>query len=390
MKKRKRIKRSVRIVCISIAMGTAIFAGYHIYASYKSNAIEDTKKDTPIVEEEEIYVDKHFSLLATGDAVMHSPIYESSETSDGYDFSPILTELSDTLEPHDLKFINLEAPMANMTPSTYPTFNTPQQWLDDLMDVGFNMFSLANNHTMDKGEQGVLDTVEFINTKDNIVHSGMNSSTDDIRYVISEVNDITYGYVAYTEHVNGIAIPSGKDYLANIYSYDIALEDITYLSENVDVVIVSMHWGYEYKDTPNDYQKEVASELSEMGVDIILGNHPHWIQPIEIINDTVVIYSMGNFISNQMTIADQYPYTDSVTVGAIVTMDIYKEEDDNIRIENINAELIYSYKSSSGNFKVVPFSKMNETYASDYEYLYEKHKAVITAMNDYISVTSLN
>lgn len=390
--KRKEQRAILRKVIIGILILIIILIGSIMYGIYNliTNKEEKTDKSQTVVEEEIIIEDKKFSLIATGDAVMHSPIYNAALQSNGsYDFSDILTEIIDVIEPHNLKFINVEAPFADKVASSYPKFNTPSEWGDNLIDAGFNMFSLANNHSNDQGTQGVLDTVEFFDSKTDIVYSGMNNSEESPRYVIGEENGIVYGYVAYAEHTNGLPLPTGKEYLVNMYDEETAKEDIEYLKQNTDIIIVSMHWGDEYTAKPNEYQKEVANELAELGVDIILGNHPHWVQPIEIINDTVVIYSMGNFISNQMSVSNQKPYTDSVTVGAMVSMDIIKSEEET-RVENINVELIYSYKSTSKKFKVVPFSKMNVSYDDDYVALYEKHKEVMTSMSDIVNVTPLS
>ncbi len=336
----------------------------------------------------------NLSLLATGDAVIHSGIYKDAYTSPGnYDFNHVLEEITDITSNYDINFINQESPFANAEPSNYPRFNTPTEWGDALINANFNMISLANNHSYDMSSSGVIDTLDYWTKQENIYISGMNYSKEDQNnIIIEEKNGITYAMIAYTEHTNGITVPTDKSYLINVYSKEKALDDISSIKDNVDVVIISIHWGDEYTSTPNEYQKTVAQELADMGADIILGNHPHWIQPIEIIDDTVVVYSMGNFISTQMHIADKYPYTDSVKVGAMVMMDINKtvvNSESTIEINNITVELIYS-SYYNNDYKVIPFSKMNSNYDSDYINLYEKHKERITSMSDLVKVNSLN
>lgn len=363
------------------------------------NEDNDLKKEQVIIDkveiEQEPFLIKEykFSLLATGDALIHSPIYNNAKTANGYNFDDIFTEITDVLEDYDLKFINQETPFANKAASSYPRFNTPTQWGDSLVKAGFNLISLANNHTMDQNAQGVIDTLDYWNNQIGVKVSGTNYSEDDNRYIIDTINEITYGFVAYTEHTNGLTAPVGSEYLVNIYSEESAKEDIENLKKEVDVIIVSMHWGDEYTSEPNEYQKTVANQLAEMGVDIILGNHAHWIQPIEYINETLVIYSMGNFISNQMTIANQSYYSNSVTVGAFVMMDINKvitEYEEDVFVDNLKVELIYSYKSSSSKYKVVPFSKMNSKYSSNYKSLYEKHVDRIQLYNQSFDVIGIN
>ncbi len=394
MMKKKKLKKSVRIFIILISLLLVLIGGINLYKSYTNNITDnkqtDIKKDIKEEkeEEEEEIPEKKISLLATGDAVIHSGIYKAAKTNDGYDFNSMLSMLSDIIPKYDISFINQETPFADKEPSNYPTFNTPHEWGDALINVGFNMVSLSNNHSMDQGEQGVLDTLNYWNTT-NVYHNGMASSfKEQTSYEIEEKNGITYAMLAYTKGTNGINVPSGKEYLVNVYSYELAKKDIEKLRDNVDVLIISMHWGDEYQASPNDYQSQVAQELASLDVDIVLGNHPHWIQPIEYIDNTLVIYSMGNFISNQMSIAHKYPYTESVTVGAMVTMDIIKKED--IIIDNISVELIYSYLSPNNEYLVIPFSKMNESYASNYIDLYEEHKTRITSLSDLVSVVPLN
>ena len=193
--------------------------------------------------------------------------------------------------------------------------------------------------------------------------------------------------LAYTYGTNGITVPSDKPYLVNLYSDELAKADIEKVRDKVDLLIVSMHWGTEYRSEPTDEQKREAEYLSNLGVDIIIGTHPHVIEPITYINDTLVIYSLGNFISAQSTNNDY-----NTMVELMTSVDVVKTTKDGqseIKLENLNNELLYNYYQKDSrwhNFKVIPFSQMNETYNSDYKRLYEKYSSVVRMYNPDIEI----
>ena len=188
---------------------------------------------------------------------------------------------------------------------------------------------------------------------------------DDIK--VYEQNGIKYAFLAYTTFSNN-RVPN--DYIINIYSAERAKQDIEKIKDKVDVIIVSMHWGEEYTNTPTDSQKQIAEYLSSLGVDIIIGAHPHVVQPIEYINDTLVIYSLGNFISNQLSISLNYG------IGLMVGVDIVRNED-KIDIDLKYKELILSYAENSTNFKVIPFSELNDDLLSDYKSVEQKYLNIV-------------
>ena len=151
-----------------------------------------------------------------------------------------------------------------------------------------------------------------------------------------------------------------------------------------------MHWGTEYRTEPTEEQKREAEYLSSLGVDIIIGTHPHVIEPITYINDTLVIYSLGNFISAQSTNNDY-----NTMVELMTSVDIIKEEKDGqtiIKLDNLNNELLFNYYKKGSkwtDFKVVPFSQMNSSYNSDYQRLYNKYSAVVRMYNEDIPINPL-
>lgn len=277
-------------------------------------------------------------------------------------------------------------------------FYTPSAYVDAMRDAGFNTISLASNHSLDKGEKGILNTVKYFKTTDTL-YSGMNDS-EEMRnnFIIKEKNNITYTMLSYTTITNGLQVPSGKNYLLNLYDKKQVKKDIEAVRDKVDVLIVAMHWGIEYINMPNEEEKEIAEYLSSLGVDIVIGNHPHILQPITKIGDTIVMYSLGNFISNQ------YGGTNgdwNKLIGFMATLDITKTitKDDEVKVtfDNLGGELIFTKYTGNPvttavhtDHTVIPFSKMtDDTYLKDYERLYEKYTGVLKSLGQDLNIAPI-
>lgn len=316
------------------------------------------------------------SLVAFGDNLIHETVYRAAKTGNTYDFSSMFLEISAYLDNFDLRFINQETILGGkeLGLSTYPTFNSPQELGDDLVAAGFNLISLANNHTLDRGEQAVINSVKFWESK-GVIYSGSAISPTQSQVKQFAKNNISFAFVAYTYGTNGIPHPEGKTHLANIYSDVKAKKDLENLNEEVDILIVSMHWGEEYQNLPNETQLNQARFLSDLGVDIIIGHHPHVIQPVDILENkqgekTLVIYSLGNFLSDQVGI--------DRLIGMGVYLDIVKEIDGKIHLKNIGAKLLYRYKNYNDNsFRVLLFQNVNEYFLKDYQRYFEEKKELI-------------
>ena len=348
------------------------------------------------------------SMVMVGDNLIHSSIYNEANRNanyDGYDFKPMITMIKDKVKGYDLAYYNQETILggSEIGLSDYPTFNSPYEAGDAMLDAGFNIVSLATNHTIDRGEKAVLNSCEYWETKSDVLTAGSYCSEEDRNEVkVMEKNNITYTMLNYTYGTNGIAIPSGKDYLVNVWPMDYnadygvgyeafketVKEDIERVRDKVDVLIVAMHWGVEYTHTPTKYQKDAAEFLASLGVDIVIGTHPHVVQPVEWIDDTIVFYSLGNFISAQEQ-SDNY----NKMVGLMSSLDITKTvkgDDVDIKIDNINNELIYTRHIGYRDFKVIPFSEMNSTYLSNYEEIYNKYSEVVKMYDETMPVVALS
>ena len=348
------------------------------------------------------------SMVMVGDNLIHSSIYNEANRNanyDGYDFKPMITMIKDKVKGYDLAYYNQETILggSEIGLSDYPTFNSPYEAGDAMLDAGFNIVSLATNHTIDRGEKAVLNSCEYWETKSDVLTAGSYCSEEDRNEVkVMEKNNITYTMLNYTYGTNGIAIPNGKDYLVNVWPMDYnadygvgyeafketVREDIERVRDKVDVLIVAMHWGVEYTHTPTKYQKDAAEFLASLGVDIVIGTHPHVVQPVEWIDDTIVFYSLGNFISAQEQ-SDNY----NKMVGLMSSLDITKTvkgDDVDIKIDNINNELIFTYYQGYRNFKVIPFSEINSTYLPTYESVYDKYSEVVKMYDETMPVVVLS
>lgn len=351
----------------------------------KLNYFEDKPKidssGVKVKEEEKKSKEYEAKMIMVGDALIHSSVYMDAEKNDGsYDFKPMLKYIKPIVSKYDLKYYNQETILGGkeLGYSTYPQFNSPKEVGDAFLDAGFNLVSLANNHTMDKGEVGVLNSVNYWKNKKNVVYSGQWSSWDERNEVyVYNVNGISYAFFSYTTWTNGLETPSGKEYLNNIYSDVKAANDIAKVRDLVDVVIVAMHWGTEYSLGISSSQVYIANYLAGLGVDLIIGSHPHVVEPVEYINDgrTFVIYSLGNFISAQVGMDRLTGLMMEVTIKKTVNVD----DTVTISIENPKAELTYTHTDNYTNFRVYPYAKLDNTLLPNYMSYYEYYKGIVSS-----------
>jgi len=363
---KNKIKYIFMIIFVIVVI-SSLFIIVPVSKNEKREVKEENEQINVVVEEEN--KEKRMSLVAVGDVLIHESVYKDAYIDGKYDFSHMFTEIHPILENYDLKFCNQESTIGGsyLGISGYPSFNSPDEIGDELVRLGFNMISLANNHAMDKGEDAVLYSNSYWKSKEVITSGSYSNKEEQSNINIYEKNNIKYAFLAYTTSLNAILT---KDYLVNMYSDDKVKNDIDKIKDKVDLIIVSMHWGEEYINTPNNEQVRIASYLSSLGVNLIIGHHPHVVQPITYINNTLVIYSLGNFISNQLTLGINQG------IGLMVGMDIVIDED-NVKFENLYKELILSYSENSTNFKVIPFSKLNNNLLNDYENINEKYLNIV-------------
>lgn len=331
---------------------------------------ENTSKDKAVDK-------KEMSIVMVGDVLTHDAVLKDAKKADGtYDFMDMFEYIKPLIKNYDLKYVNQESIIGgNQFPiSGYPTFNAPDSIGDNLINVGFNIFGLANNHAFDKGENAILYSNKYWKGKDVIAVGTYSNKEERDNIKVYEKNRIKYAILAYTTSINGNNLPANKDYLVNVYSNEQAKEDIEKVKDKADIIMVAMHWGDEYTNTPTNSEKEIANYLSSLGVDLIIGTHPHVVQPIEYIGNTLVIYSLGNFISNQLVLGI------NPAIGLLVGVDI-TITNGNKNISVIKKELLYSYSNNSKEFKVIPFSELNDNILSDYKNIESKYMNIVGDVN---------
>lgn len=299
------------------------------------------------------------TMVAVGDILLHETVYNDfSIDGKTFDFSPLFENVRPYIEPADFAFANQETNIGGVELglSAYPNFNSPYEIARDLINVGFNMFARSNNHTLDKGEAGVLAAQKNWETFDNIITAGSTDSLEKRNQIpVIEQNGIKVALLSYSYGFNGYKVPEDKPYLANEFNYDQVANDIEKAKSVADVITVSMHWGVEYSSVPSQTQIEQAQWLADQGVDIILGTHPHVLQPMDRLvgkngNETVVAYSLGNFISGQIGLER--------LVGGIMKLEIKKTTiGDEVEIEISQPQFMPTYnypEGSASDYKLVP------------------------------------
>lgn len=376
---RKRIRLRVVFLVIFAVLMVAGGFGVTLFSDYSS--LKDIEMALP---RKGVKKPKEYtaSLFMVGDALIHESVYYDARVNGGYDFKPMIDLIKPTIEKYDLAYYNQETILGgpSLGYSNYPRFNSPQEVGDAFIDAGFDIVSLATNHTMDKGEQGVINSVNYWKSHPEIVTSGQWTSQEERDEVkIYEKNNIKYAFFSYTTWNNGLGTPYGKSYLNNEYSDEKAKADIEKVRDKVDVVMVAMHWGTEYSMGVSADQTRIAYYLSDLGVDIIIGAHPHVVEPVEYINDgkTFVIYSLGNFISGQIGIERLSGLMMEVTIKKVVDVD----DSVKVTIENPKAELTYTRYHMYGvrDFKVFPYPQLNDSILPGYQNYYNQYKGVVSS-----------
>lgn len=291
-----------------------------------------------------------------GDILLHGPLYDYE------DYAYSFEEVKAPLEGIDFLLANQESmPAGDIFPySGYPAFNSPAHIIKGLQDVGVDMVSIANNHTLDRSEKGTLAAIKNIKSYDMPYVGAYTSFEDQDEPRIVTVNGIKLGILAYTYGTNGIPTPKGKDYLVARIDPERISREVAEMKEMVDVAVVSVHWGQEYQLTQNQEQTDVAQVVADAGGDILFGHHPHVLQESDLLtgengNEMHVFYSLGNFFSGQT-----FDYTD---IGGIARLTIEKDintDEDPISIYNTSFYPTAVIQDKEGISKVVPLLSVED------------------------------
>lgn len=336
-----------------------------------TNVILDSSVESETVEEKVEPI--NFTMTAIGDTLCHNTQYWDAYNSSTkqYDFSYVYDDIKDYTSSADITIGSLETTFAGEDRgySNYPVFNSPDSLATGLKDIGVDVISLAGNHALDYGYSGICRTIDVLDNV-GISHLGTYKSAEDQdKILIKDVKGVKIAFINYTYGTNGIPVPSDKPYCLNLIDKDLISKQIKQAKEqNVDMIVACMHWGTEYKTSANDEQKELADFLFKSGVDIILGNHPHVIEPMEkktitlddgSTKDVFVVYALGNFTADQRA--------EITRDSAILNLDITKDSNGKILINRVSYVPIYMYKNSAAKvhkFKILDIEKSIANYDS--------------------------
>ena len=324
---------------------------------------------TTTEQKEEPKPDISFSITALGDVLCHNTQYWDAyiKATDTYDFSYVFEDVKKYTSAGDVTIANIETSFADAPYSNYPTFNSPASLATALKDIGIDIITTAGNHCLDKGYKGLCETIDTLD-KNGLEHLGTYKTKEDQeKLFIKDINGAKVAFINYTYGTNGIPVPTGKEYCVNVIDKEkIKAEIKKAQDEKVDVIIACMHWGEEYHTTQNKEQEDLADFLFQNGVDIIIGNHPHVIEPFETkevkmpdgtTKQCFVAYALGNFTADQ-----NYKNTrDSIIINLKVT----KKSDGTVSIDNVNYIPLYIYKNTAlslKKFKVVDLKAEIESY----------------------------
>lgn len=317
--------------------------------------------DQTISTEPESLENPSVTLMCAGDNLIHSPLYKQANARanyEGYDFDFAYEYVSDLVDCVDLSILNQETIVTDeFEPSNYPMFCSPEALGDKMIDMGFDAISISNNHCLDKGEKGLLATLSYWATKHpDIPVYGAYLNEEDMNNIRTlEVNGITFAFLGYMEHTNGLYLPEGSECeLVYIDELELIKEQIKKADEIADCVIISPHFGVEVTNTVTQTQKDLTALFVEWGADIIIGTQPHTVQTMSYIDKpdggrAFVFYCLGNLISAQSN-----PYSMVGMLGYLtVTKDLQTKE---VIISNVQAvPLINQYGSGSSNVQVYPY-----------------------------------
>lgn len=246
------------------------------------------------------------TVIMVGDVLLHTRVEESAKTEDGsFDFAPIFANVKEEVAAADLAMVNQEVIIGGeeLGVSGYPTFNAPYEVADELVDTGFDVICHATNHALDKGKKGITNCLNYWQESypDTAVLGIHNSKEDQEEIYIAQCQGMKIAILNYTYGTNGISLPEDMPYAVDLLEESRVKENLAKAEELADFTIVCPHWGTEYSLEKTDEQDRWVNIFYEGGADLILGTHPHVIEPVEMIEgengQMLVYYSLGNFVN---------------------------------------------------------------------------------------------
>lgn len=337
--------------------------------------------------------DVTLSFAGCGDNIMYYGNLRDAkksaiEGSREYNFAPIFENVRHIIEKADISFINQETPLAGeeFGYDDFPRFNSPRDLAYDIIETGFDIVNLANNHMLDAGSSGLLSTIEFWNTLPVTTIGGYLNEDDFNNIRIFQKEDISIALLSYTYSTNGLSLRNGYDIVIPYEDEEVIKKQIIKARDLADLVFVSMHWGSEYKFKPNSNQKSLAVMMAGLGVDVVIGHHPHVLQPVEWVESPngdghrmLCVYSLGNFAAEQKN--------DYNMVGGIITFDIVRKKGE-ISIEKpILIPTVYYFNRSFYKNSVHLMENFTEEMAKSHGIAYYGNYTTLDRLRSYVTNT---
>ena len=367
----------IAVLCVTAAMFTVKENINLVEIFAPTTTTEPTTTEPPTTQPPALEVTSTVTIRSAGDVLIHIPVYQNAKKSDGtYDFSHIFTYSEDIISSCDYFIANLETTLGGTDGRSYsgfPRFNSPDSIVDALKGAGVDCLLTANNHTYDTNGAGVLRTISKIEEA-GLDYTGTRKNDDGEKYLVKNIDGIKFGFACYTyetptaegrKALNGLIVDKQTAPLINSFKPDNPESFYRELKTNIkqmkkqgaDVIAVYIHWGEEYQLTQNTKQQEVAQELCDLGVDVIIGGHPHVVQPMDLLTSTdgshktICIYSVGNFLSNQRRnlMGLKTGHTED---GVIFELNFSKYSDGTVMIDSVDAIPTWVHLYSQNGKKV--------------------------------------
>jgi poly-gamma-glutamate synthesis protein (capsule biosynthesis protein) len=326
-------------------------------------------------------------LTAAGDLLIHDACIQSAfyAADKSYNFKPMFQYVKSCIQGSDIAICNLETTISGIHHGYrgYPEFNAPEELLDAVADCGFTIVSTANNHAVDYGENGILATIDAIRKRMLLVAGTSDSPDQSLRNIVLDFGFVKIGHNSYTYGTNEHPVPSDKKWLINMIDFDLIKSDVDNMRKRgADIVIVGLHAGEEYLTMPDREQVTYVKKLRDLGVDIILGNHPHIVQPSieDPAGNFFIIYSIGNFLSNQRD-----PLRDT---GVILDIEI-SATSDTWKLGRIKYHPTYVHRweqDGKFEFRIIPLDKYREIGDKLPDFPFDKAEAMLEHVYSHLKI----
>lgn len=375
MKKRKINKKPliVLIILIFLVFGALyFFNGYFVKKDIEENVPETLEK-------KDLEKNYNVSFTFAGNVLVNSNMWNDTKSMDGYDFDGIFKTFSETMKKSNINFYFEQSIVGGeeLGTSLNYNYNSPKEILAEMSKIGFNLISLGSYHSYDKGINGIKNTIKYLG-ENKINYSGISENENDrLKNNVILKNGVKVGLLSYTMTTDEVV---NESYAVNKYSDELVKEDVELLKKDADVIIVSIDWSNNISTEITSEQKRIVEYLSNLGVNIVVGNTSNTIQRIEMVNDTLVCYSLGNLLSGH--------YAVDFRISSVIDFNLKitkKDEKTSMKFDKINVLLTYAYNDGGTQYKIVPFTKMTNELIN-YKTYYEKYNKLLTENNDNVKL----